>query len=477
MAQPITWRSVGGPNFSDSNNLRAASIAGVQNSINGLQALAANTVRGREAAAATEQDNLTQGVLNQIQGIGSLEQYNKLNAGGNFSAEQLAAAGLNQQNIGKALTQFQGRDNVLRTDQTSENAFNDQVATQAEKPINIAAQSLLAGRDYTGLEKLLEDNPTLSNSGQLRNSIIEQQRGDATNEYNIGQRDIKRGEEEQSRLVDNLVGSAVQAANSSDTATGRSVLADALGQLNLPVSLVNKANSDFITGVDAGNKKTEKETKAEDRRKAGIQALYDNANEQIAFEESRTKLNAPKSAEQKLTEDSAAIDEIVTAAPEESFLRRAATGFSPLGLIGSGVTNLYDSGAFGSPDLTKSATKDLFEGISQGNKAYEYNPSGDKIIGIKDYDPNTDDPANIVKLTAAQLQRAATGAKDPETGKTDRDTLYNALINTSTQANGERDVLSQKVLNELRGQLRVALKAEDTDAIKRISDRFQQQSR
>lgn len=150
MAQPITWKNVSQPNQGAANALFASS----QDSISrGLQTLS-NAASDYGTQLQNEADQVTadntQAILNRLQGVNSLDEYNALRNSGELAPERLQGMDVNANQIYERLNQ---RDNELRQDRTEEQTFADQQKARKDKELVALASVAESEGDIKGAEK------------------------------------------------------------------------------------------------------------------------------------------------------------------------------------------------------------------------------------------------------------------------------------------------------------------------------------
>lgn len=178
MANPITWRNVGMPNFGSSNQLQIAAGDQLNAGIAQLGRAAETYRQGQIDAEQQTKDFNTQDFLKRINGFNDLGSYDQFNQ--TISNE---LAGLNPAQVDAAQVQsaLQNRDNVLRTDTTERNKFND-------APILSQMEALTTKGDTDGAAALM---------GQL--SANSQGQGQALISGELDRVDLQR----QSNLINN----------------------------------------------------------------------------------------------------------------------------------------------------------------------------------------------------------------------------------------------------------------------------------
>lgn len=165
MAQPITWRNINAPSFGDA--IQATALAG-DSLDRGLSQLkgAADDYSARQKAQADQvtADN-TQAILNRLQGINSLDEYNALRESGELSPDRLQGMNVNANQIFDRLNQ---RDNEIRQDRTEEQTYADQQKARKDKELVALASVAESEGDIKGAEKYFKQT---SNPGEYLRAL------------------------------------------------------------------------------------------------------------------------------------------------------------------------------------------------------------------------------------------------------------------------------------------------------------------
>lgn len=127
---PITWRNVGGPNFSSSNELQVAATQQLKNALGQVGGAFNEFTQGRAANQQKVTDLNTQDLLNRVQGINNLDEYAR--AQGQFNQSALAGQNID---LAKVLSAYESRENTLQSDYVDDTNFANTKRAEAENPL------------------------------------------------------------------------------------------------------------------------------------------------------------------------------------------------------------------------------------------------------------------------------------------------------------------------------------------------------
>lgn len=438
MANPITWRNVTAPSLTGSLESIGRGNESIMSGIDRLQKAAGTYSGNLQNQREDDRTAATQSISNLFAGAESMEDYERLKS--QYTPEAINAMGDSVD--GAQLINLLGNtDNRIREDITQTQAF----AQSQEAPIVSQAQALLAGRKYEEFDKLMGENPNLSAAGSLLEQRLNTVRGDKT--HADGQATKARTDKELAidDTVKDSTTAALQYAKQYTFGDGRDFLEDTLLKANVPASKITAALNEYKKTFDSAGLLKSAE---EENMIAASKAAADDA---LRRKESRIKLNTPKSADERMAENTETINAVAGSVPEKSsfekFFELPGIEYLPPAMLSRGIIDLVRG-----DDLTRTDTKDFLSQLTQGTKAYKYDSTGKKIVGIEDATENTK-AEDIVKLSPAQVKNAAASAQDAESGALNSTKLIDALIRQSTSDDGQMDELKVDLLAELRNKI------------------------
>ncbi|CAA0365963.1 hypothetical protein ALT721_800080 [Alteromonas alvinellae] len=168
MANPITWRNVGMPNFGSSNQLQIAAGDQLNAGIAQLGRAADTYRQGQIDAERQTKEFNTQNFLKQINGFNDIDGYDQFNQRINSEL-----GGLNASQVDAAAVQsaLQGRDNALRTDALQQQEFSDNQAEVAGRPDTRNANALIAAGEFDEAESVINGSSTITDKSTLLNTL------------------------------------------------------------------------------------------------------------------------------------------------------------------------------------------------------------------------------------------------------------------------------------------------------------------
>lgn len=159
MANPITWRNVAAPNFGTANLQYNQGGNMITDGLDRLAGVVQGIGQSRQNEAAQMKDYQTQQFMNRIMGQNSLDGFNNFNQ---QIQNDLAPLGAGQVDTQKVLQALGQRKNTLQDNWTTDTAFNNAQATEAERPYIQAFNDLLGRRDFAGAQSYLDANKGIS---------------------------------------------------------------------------------------------------------------------------------------------------------------------------------------------------------------------------------------------------------------------------------------------------------------------------
>ncbi|AYA64334.1 hypothetical protein [Alteromonas sp. RKMC-009] len=174
MANPITWRNVAAPNFGTANLQYNQGGNMITDGLDRLAGVVQGIGQSRQNEAAQMKDYQTQQFMNRIMGQNSLDGFNNFNQ---QIQNDLAPLGAGQVDTQKVLQALGQRKNTLQDNWTTDTAFNNAQATEAERPYIQAFNDLLGRRDFAGAQSYLDANKgNIRDTGSLLQTLNTQQR-------------------------------------------------------------------------------------------------------------------------------------------------------------------------------------------------------------------------------------------------------------------------------------------------------------
>lgn len=180
MANPITWRNVTGPDFSDANALLKSGGDSMTRGLNALQSSVQGIGDERQRVYTQEKTDNTQGLLDQISGISQVNGYSDA---ANAIRGQLGQYG-DQVDTGKINAAIEQRKGSLQSTAVGNNQYNDMLQTRTELPETRRIKSLIANKEFDAADSVLGES-SIADPSKLRTAIETARRGEKV--YTDGQ--------------------------------------------------------------------------------------------------------------------------------------------------------------------------------------------------------------------------------------------------------------------------------------------------
>lgn len=232
MANPITWRNVGLPNFGSSNQLQIAAGDQLNAGIAQLGRAADTYRQGQIDAEQQTKEFNTRNFLNQINGFSDIDNYDQFNQ--RISSE-LNNFNPSQVDTSSVLSALQGRDNTLRADVLERQEFSDNQAEIAARPDTRNANTLISSGKYDEAEELINNSSTIVNKSSLLDTL---------NSARVNAREEKFKLDERTRNLDTR----------TQTEQGAALLPEILRTIEDP-NLVERTVTDTLTKAGITNGK------------------------------------------------------------------------------------------------------------------------------------------------------------------------------------------------------------------------------
>lgn len=206
MANPITWRNINAPNFSDSNRLSIQSGEQINNGLDRLAQAATDYRQGEIDTQNQIKDINTRDFLSRINGFNNLDGFSNFQQRLNTELSNLNPA---QVDVLKVQSALDGRDDTLRNDLTQQQTFQANQDRLAAEPYVNQVESLIAKKDYDGASKLLNDTDLIKNKSKYLTAIETSRDADREEKYLLDERtrkiDIRDQEEKGAALLQEVL--------------------------------------------------------------------------------------------------------------------------------------------------------------------------------------------------------------------------------------------------------------------------------